>query len=158
MRRASAAPSGRRREDHVPERLGQDAAQAQHHAGAELRVAHQAGDQLAPAAHHLGDEQLHLTVLGAHEGQQLARRLAHGPRVREPETDGVALGLVGDAVATQLDGDRKAHVLRGPDGAVRVACQRLRAWWECRKFASSAFEACSESVREESDSCMGAGA
>ena len=59
----------RRRESHVGKGVGEDAPEPEHHAGAELRIAHQAGDQLAAAAHHLGHQQADLAVLRATIGQ-----------------------------------------------------------------------------------------
>jgi hypothetical protein len=54
---ASAVVTGAGRERDVADGLRKDAAHAEHDARAELRVAHDARDQLAAPAHHLGDEQ-----------------------------------------------------------------------------------------------------
>ena len=61
----------RRRERHVAQGLGEDAAEPEHDARSELRIAYQAGDQLAPPADLLGDEQLHGAVFGARQSEQL---------------------------------------------------------------------------------------
>ena len=62
----------------VAERLREHAADAEHHARAELRVAHEAGDELAVAAHHRRDEQLDGAVVGTGRAEQLGRGLARG--------------------------------------------------------------------------------
>ena len=85
-----------RREDHVAERFGEHAAQPEHHAGAELRILHQARDQLPAPAHHLAHQEAHLAVLGSRAGEQLFRRAAHRRIVREAEAHQAALRLVGD--------------------------------------------------------------
>ncbi len=104
-------PSGRRREDDVAERLGEDAAEPEDDAGPELRIAHQTGDELAPSAHLLGDQELDGSVVRARERQQLACRRPHGGGVGESEPDEIALGLVRDGVAAQLEDDRESDGL-----------------------------------------------
>ena len=51
-------------EAHVGHRLGQDAADAEHHGHAELRVVVQPGDQLAGGPQHRRHQQVHLAVVG----------------------------------------------------------------------------------------------
>src|SRR5262249_34972233 len=55
-------------EDDVADGFREDAAQPEHDARAELRIAHQSGDQLAAAAHLLGDEDLDGAGLGPRPG------------------------------------------------------------------------------------------
>ncbi len=99
----------RAREDDVAEGLGEDAAQPQDHARPELRVAHHAGEQLAAPGDHLGDEEPHRPVLGAAPGEQLGGGRPDGRGVGEPEPHEVALGLVRDRLAAELDRHREAE-------------------------------------------------
>ncbi len=59
-----------RSEDDVGDRLGEDAADAEHHGGPELRIADDAGDQLTVARDHRGDEDGHVAVVGRRSGEQ----------------------------------------------------------------------------------------
>src|SRR5262249_5634160 len=92
---------------------GQDAAQPEHDARTECRVAYHAGHELAAPAHLLGDQQLRVAVLGAAESQQLVGRRAHGPGISESETDEIALGLVDDGIRAELQHDGEAQLLGG---------------------------------------------
>ena len=112
-------------EHDVADRLGEDAAEAEHDAEAELRVAHQAGEQLAAAAHELRDEQLDRAVLGSRQREELRRRGTDGGPVGEPDPHQTALRLVGDGVAAQLQDDREADLLGGPSGGARIGGERL---------------------------------
>ena len=117
MRARVAARERRRGEHDVAERLGEDAAEPEHHARPELRIAHQAGDQLAPSAHHLGDQQRDARRRrAARAPSSSAAARAHGGGVGEAEPHEIALGLVGDRVAAQLQHDREAESPRPPAG------------------------------------------
>ena len=65
----------------VGERLGEHAADAEHHARAELRVAVHAGDQLAPPRTIGGDSRRDRAVLGVGGREQLRRRRRRTRRV-----------------------------------------------------------------------------
>ena len=116
-----------RSEDDVGDRLGQDAADAEHDGRTELRVAHDPGDQLAVAADHRGDQHGDVAVVGRGRGEQLAGGAAHGVGVAEAEADEPALGLVGDRVTVELGDDRIAQRVGGGDGLVGARRQRSRA-------------------------------
>ena len=60
-----------RAEHDVGHRLGEDAAEAEHHGRPELRVAEDAGDQLAVAADHRRDQHVDRAVVRRRRGQQL---------------------------------------------------------------------------------------
>jgi hypothetical protein len=98
----------RRRKDHVAEGLGENATETEHHTGAEQRIAHDAGDELAVPPHHLGHQQPDLAVLGNGAREQVFGRGLHGRGVGQSEAHQVALGLVRDAVAAELDRHGKA--------------------------------------------------
>ena len=115
----------RRGEDHVAERLGQHAAEAEHHAGTELRVLHQARDQLAVAAHQLRHQQRRLAVLGASLREQLAGGAPHGVRRVEPESHQAALALVGDCLPAELEHHREAQLGGGVGGGLGGIDQRF---------------------------------
>jgi len=55
----------------VAEDLHEDPAEPHHHQRAELRIAHEARDQLPTSAHHLAHEQGDVAVLGPHEPGEL---------------------------------------------------------------------------------------
>ena len=78
-----AARERRRGERDVAERLREDAAQPEHHARPELRIAHQPGDHLAPPAHHPADEHARVAVVGPARGEQRLGGRAHGRGVVE---------------------------------------------------------------------------
>jgi hypothetical protein len=111
-----AGTERRRREDDVAERLGEDAPETEDDAGPELRIAYETGDELAAPAHLLGDEQLHGAVVRPREREQLDGRRAHGGSVGQSQPDEVALGLVRDGVAAQLEHDRETDRLGGAGG------------------------------------------
>ncbi len=92
----------------VAERFGEHTTDPQHDARSELRIADEAGDELACAAYHRRDEQPDRAVVGAGRGEQFLGREAHRGRVGQSEADESPLGLVRDRVAAQLDHDRKA--------------------------------------------------
>ena len=95
---ASSRVIGTRRKATSASASARIAADAEHHRHAELLVVVQPGDQLAVAAQHRRDEQVHLTVLGPGRGQQVARpppRTASSSASAEAHE--AALGLVGDA-------------------------------------------------------------
>jgi hypothetical protein len=104
-------------EDDVADRLGEDPADAEHHARPELRIPDDPGDQLASAAHHLRDEEANGTVVRAAEGEQLRRRDGHRGRVGQSQPDEPALGLVRNRVARELHDDREAEPLRRGGGS-----------------------------------------
>ena len=81
----------------VGQRLGEHAADADHHARPELRVGVHAGDELARAGDHRRDEQVDGAVLGLRGREQLGGGVAHRVGVGEPEAHQPALGLVRDA-------------------------------------------------------------
>ena len=99
----------------VGDRLGEDPADAEHHGGPELRVAHEPGDELTVAAHLLRDDQVDLAVIRCCRGEQRVGRLAHRIGRREVEAHQTALGLVRDAIAVELHDDRHPHGLGGCD-------------------------------------------
>ena len=76
----------------------------------ELRVLHQARDQLTVAAHHLRHQQRRLAVLGASQPEQLAGGTPHGIRRIEPESHQAALALVGDRLPAELEHHREAQL------------------------------------------------
>jgi hypothetical protein len=114
-----------RSEHHVAQRLGEHAAEAEQHAGAEARVAHQPGDQLAPPAHHLGHQQPDRPIFRPRLREELRRRGAHRGRTRQAEPHQVALGLVGDPLAAQLESHRPSELLGGLLGLRRIGHQAL---------------------------------
>jgi len=107
-------------EDRIPQRLGENAAQPQQHTGAELRIAHHAGDQLATPAHHRRHEQIDLAVLRARTPQQILRGRRYGVVIGQANTHQIPLGLVSDAVTAQLQYDRVADGTSRLDGALAV--------------------------------------
>ena len=111
----------RRRPEHdVGDRLGEHAADAEHHRRAELWITHDPRDQLARAAQHRGDQQGDRAVRGSDGRQQLGGRAGDGPGIGETQPDQAALGLVGDALAVDLDDDRVADLGRSGDRGGRV--------------------------------------
>ena len=100
-------------EDDVAQPLRQDSPQPEHHARAERRVAHHAGHELAAPAHLLGDQQLHVAVLGPAEPVELARRRPYRGRVGEAEADEITLGLVENRFSAELQHHREADLLGG---------------------------------------------
>jgi hypothetical protein len=109
----------------VADRLGEHAPDAEHHARPELRVAHEAGDQLARSVHHRRDEQLDVAVVRCGGREELASRAAHRLLVTEVQADEPALGLVRDRVTAQLHDDREAEVAGGGRGLVGSGCGPL---------------------------------
>ena len=109
----------RRGEHHVSERLGEHPAETEQHTGTELRIAHHARDQLALARDHLGDEQLDLAILRPRGREQLTGGGAHRRGITQPQPHQPPLGLVGDPLAAELHGDRKADRLGGSRGGLR---------------------------------------
>ena len=109
----------RRRAEHdVGDRLGEDAAEAEHHRRPELRVAQHAGDQLAVAADHRRDEQVDVAVVRRGGGQQLGGARRDGRGVGEVQPDQAPLGLVGDGVAVELGDHREPELGGGGDRVV----------------------------------------
>ena len=78
-RRRRAPTAARSGTPTSPDRFGEHAADAEHHARTELRVAHDAGDELARAAHHRRDEELDVAVVGSGR----ARAACRGRRARQ---------------------------------------------------------------------------
>ncbi len=115
----------RRGEGDVAEGLREDAAEADDDAGPELGIADDAGDQLAPSFDHLRHEKRDRAVFGPPQRQQLLGSRANGRAIRQAEADQAALGLVGDRVAAELQGHRKAEGLGGTHGIGHVGGQRL---------------------------------
>ncbi len=100
----------------VAERLREDAADAEHHARAELGVAYHPRDELSRASHHRRDEQRDVSVAGLRRGQELRSGRADVAGRAETEPHEAALGLVRDRVATELQHDRVADRVGGRDG------------------------------------------
>ena len=101
---SSASTSVERHEPErdVGDRLGEDAADAEHHARPELRVGVQPGDELAVAAHHRRDEQLDRRRRRAwRRASSSAAAARPRPRRARFEAHQPALGLVGDRVAAR---------------------------------------------------------
>ena len=90
------AVDGREPERDVGDRLGEHAADADHHARAELRVAVDADDELAVATNHRRDEHADLAVVRTGRREQLARGRGDLLGTPQPEAHEAALGLVRD--------------------------------------------------------------
>ena len=105
-------------EGDVGDRLGEDAADAEHHRRPELRVADHAGDELAVAPHERRDEHVDVSVVGRGGPEQLRRGPAHGVGVGKPEAHEAPLGLVGDGVTVELGDDRVPQRVGRSDGLV----------------------------------------
>ncbi len=105
----------------VAERLGEHAADAEHHARAELRVAHEPRDELPRSPHHRRDEHRDLTVGRRGRGEQLGRGRSHRVGVAQAEPHQTPFGLVGDRLAAQLHDHRVPDRLGGRDRTVGVA-------------------------------------
>ena len=119
-RQARRAHLDRSDEAVVADRLGEDPTEPEHHAGTELGIPDEAGDQLALAAHHLGDEQRDLTILRPRGGEQRLGLGRHRRHIAEADANEPALRLVGDSVPGQLEHDRKADLGRRRGGRGRV--------------------------------------
>ena len=115
----------RRSKDDVVECFGENAAHPQHDGRTELWVAYGPGDQLARAGDHRGHENLDVAVFRLGRSEQGARRVTDGRSIGDAEADESALGLVGDALAVQLEHDGKAERRGGGDGGVRINCVEL---------------------------------
>ena len=100
----------------VADRLGEDPADADHDGHAELGIVVEAGDQLAIAVDHRGDEDLDLTVLGNGLAEEFVARCCEGVGVGDAKSNEAALGLVGDGSSTQFRHDREGHAGVGFDG------------------------------------------
>ena len=130
----------------VAERLGEHAADAEHHARPELRVADEPGDELAGAAHHRRDEQLDRAVVGVGRGEQLAGRVAHGGARRAGRA---ARGRARSCArsrrrtASPRPGSRSRRPRRPPRRRRPRCARRAPAR---RSSASSCFDAASERV------------
>ena len=97
------AVGDRREPEHdVADGLGEHAADAEHHARAELRVGNQARDELAVATHHRGDEHLDRAVVGTGEREQIGGGRAYRVGVAQPEPHETPFGLVRDRGSAQL--------------------------------------------------------
>ena len=101
-----------RAEHHVGDRLGEDAAEAEHHRRPELRIAEEPGDQLPVAADHGREQHVHRTVFRHRCPQQLGDCSRCRVGATEAEADETALGLVGDAVTVELGHDREPELGR----------------------------------------------
>ena len=107
-----------RAEHDVGDRFGEDAADAQHHVHAELRIAHEAGDQLAIARHHGRHEHGDVAVIRRRGRQQLGCRGDDGPAIGEPQPNEAALGLVCDRITAELGDHRIAELVGSITGGV----------------------------------------
>jgi hypothetical protein len=74
------------------------------------------GDQLAAGPQHRRHEQVDLAVVGHHRREQRLGRVAHLVGRPQPEPHEAPLGLVGDAVAPELDHDREPDLRRRRHG------------------------------------------
>ena len=119
--------AGKRRggKDHIGQRFAQNAAEAEQHAGAELRIAHQAGDQLEPGGDHLGNQQPFGAVAGAGLRQQPDGGGAQRGFIGQVQPHQAALGLVGNARAAELGRHRVADLRRQSGGGIAVGGQAL---------------------------------
>ena len=97
----------------VAERLREHAADAEHHARPELRVAHHPGDELACSLHHRRDQELDGSVFGPGGREHLVCGGAHRVGVAQVQLHEAALGLVRDRVAVQLDDHWEADRVGG---------------------------------------------
>ena len=100
---------GRRRKNDVLQGLGQDPAEPDNHAGPELGVPHEAGDQLTRPRYLLGHQQSHRPVFGPRLGEQDFGGGFHPGSVGQPHLHQPALGLVGDAIAAEFQHHRKTQ-------------------------------------------------
>ena len=107
-----------RPEHDVGDRFGEDAADTQHHVHAELRIAHEPGDQLAIPRHHGCHEHRYVAVVRRRGRQQLRRRGNDGRAIGEPQPDEATLGLVCDRIAAELGDHRIAELVGGVTGGV----------------------------------------
>jgi hypothetical protein len=112
-------------EHHLADGLGQHAAEAEHHARAELGVAHDAGDQFADALHHGRDQDSDVAVGRLGGAEQLLSGAAQRRLVGEPESDQASLGLVRDRRAAELGHHRIPEPAAGGRGSVRVGDELL---------------------------------
>ena len=104
-----------RTEHHISDRLGKNAADAEHHGGSELRIPNNAGDQLTIAADHWRNEDVDLAVVRMGSRQQVGRRLLDGCSIAEPELDQAAFRLMRNGIAVQLCHHRVAKLIRRLD-------------------------------------------
>ena len=109
-----------RRKGHVLEGFGQDAAQAHDHAGPELGITNQSGDQLPSARDLLRDQKLDRAILWASLSQQRLGRGVHRFAIGQAHHDETPLGLVGNAVSTEFEHYGKPNALGGFDGLRRA--------------------------------------
>ncbi len=119
----------RHREDDVAERLGEDAAEAEQHAGTEVRIAHQAAISSRLPRTISATSSPTAPSSGLAFASSSAAAASHGGRVAEAEADEVALGLVGDRVAAQFHDHREAELggdCRGFGGVLHDALRRDR--------------------------------
>ena len=119
MSAASTAFDGREAERDVGERLGEHAADAHHHAAAELRIGVQPGDELADAGDHVRDEQIDVAVVGARAASSAvdaSRTAAASARSRRTRPRSVLWAIPG---AVELHHDRVADLLGRGDRLVR---------------------------------------
>ena len=109
-----------RREHDVAQRLGEDAADAEHHARPELRIAHEPRDQLARAAHLLGDEQPDRAVLGSRAREQLRGR---GSPPRRRRADRGARGRARSCARSRRRTASARPGSRAPPAAARASAR-----------------------------------
>ena len=134
-------------EAHVRDRLGQDPAEADHHAATELRVGVHAGDQLAGPAHHRRDEQLdRRRPPGSRRPSSASAASRDRTLVAQVEAHQAALGLVGDGVAAELHHDREPELRRPRRPRRRRSRRCARAAPGTPNSASRRFERASERV------------
>ena len=114
------AAQGGQAEDHIPQGLGENPAQAEHDHRSELGVIEQPGHKL-PAARQHGLDQKTFQIppgLGGHAGSGVMH-LAFGVQVQGNQPP---FGLVGETCAQCLQHHRKPHLPRGRDGLGRAGC------------------------------------
>ena len=133
-------------EHDVGDRFGEHAADAEHHGRSELRITNGPRNQLAPPLDHRSDQQLDVTVVGLHRAEQRVGGLADRIGVDDAETKQAALGLVGDPVAAQLEGDGKAQLGSCGDRPIGVARPPAPGPEAGRTPPSNSLEARSDSV------------
>ncbi len=115
---------GRDAEDDVVERLGEDAAEAEHDDRPELGVVEEAGDEFPAAGEHRLD-QISLQIRPRGCGH-LRRRLPDLPVILEIQPDEAPLRLVRQPCPEALQDDGKSDRFRGGHGLLRRGRDRLR--------------------------------
>jgi len=97
-------------EGNIVEDFREDASQAEHYAGAELRIARQSHDQFAPAFDHLLHQ--YAAFVTFHAGQNFTKRFFRFRGRSDIDVDQPFFGLVGNVRGAALHHQRKADFLQ----------------------------------------------